>query len=98
MDNIDISTLSKGKASISTNGVEAYNKEVLNDEIYRLTTTNTQLMINKMETEKAKINLKVDKMRLFNKKNSLVVKREEFRTEIVILYTVGFSNVPICGY
>jgi len=40
LDNIDISTLNKGKTSASTNGVEAYNKEALSDKIYRLTATN----------------------------------------------------------
>ncbi len=51
-----------------TNGIETYSKETLNDKIYRLTTTNVQLMINKIETEKTKINLKVDRVRLFDKK------------------------------
>jgi len=37
-------------------------------------------------------------MRLFGKKNSLVVKREELRAKIAILNAVGPSNVLIYGY
>ncbi len=83
---------------VSTNGVEVYNKEVLGDEIRRLTVANVQLVTNKTETEKAKINLKTDRMWLFNEKNSLVVKREELRAEIAILNAAGFSNVLIRSY
>ncbi len=95
MDNTDISILNKGKASVSTNGVKTYSKETLGDKIRRLTTTNIQLMTDKMETEKAKVNLEADKIQLFDKKNSLIVKRKEFRTEIVILNVIGLSNIPI---
>jgi len=35
-----MSILNKGKASVSTNGVEVYSKKVLDDEIRRLTITN----------------------------------------------------------
>ncbi len=98
MDNIDIFTSDKGKAPVSTNNVEVYNKEILSDEIRKLTTTNVQLIINKMETEKIKVNLKTDKIQLFDKKNSLVIKREELRTEIIALYTVGPSNISICNH
>jgi len=35
-----MSTLGKGKAPVSTSGVEAYSKEVLGDEIRRLTIAN----------------------------------------------------------
>ncbi len=80
------------------NGVEVYNKEILNDEIRRLIITNVQLMADKTETKKAKINLEVDKTRLFGKKNSLVVKRKELRTEIAILNIIKFFNVLICRY
>ena len=69
--------LSKGKVSAFTSGVEAYNKEILNDEIYRLTATNVQLMIDKMEAEKVKVNLEADRAQLFGEKNSLIVKKEE---------------------
>ncbi len=62
---------------VSTNGVEAYNKKALGDEIRKLITTNVQLMINKIKTEKAKVNLETNKTRLLNKKNSLITKREE---------------------
>jgi len=51
-----------------------------------------------METEKAKVNLEADRTQLFDEKNSLVVKKEEFRTEIVILNVAGSSNVPVCRY
>ena len=98
LDNIDISTLSKGKASVFTNGVEAYSKETLNDEIRRLITTNTQLITDKIETEKARVNLKTDRIRLFDEKNSLIAKREELRTEIATLNAVRLPNVPIRGY
>ncbi len=40
LDSTDISTLDKGKAPASTNGVEAYNKEILGDEIRRLIIVN----------------------------------------------------------
>ena len=48
-----------------------------------------------METEKIKINLETDRIQLFGKKNSLVVKKKEFRTEIAVLHTAGPSNVLI---
>ncbi len=50
-------------------------------------------MIDKMETEKTKANLETDKVRLIDKKNSLVAKRKKLRTEIVALNVAGFSNV-----
>ncbi len=81
--------------SASTNGIKAYNKETLNDEIRRLTTANIQLMTDKMETEKAKVNLEVDRVQLFGEKNSLVVKRKEFRAEIVALNAAGPSNILV---
>ncbi len=89
LDSTDISTLSKGKTPASTSDIEAYNKEVLNDEIRKLIATNAQLITNKMETKKARVNLKADRTQLFGKKNSLVVKREELRTEIVTLNAVN---------
>ncbi len=64
-------------ASVLTSNIEAYSKEALNNKICRLIAANTQLMVNKMKTEKAKVNLKADKIKLFGKKNSLVVKRKE---------------------
>jgi len=95
LDSTDISTSGKGKAPTSINNVETYNKKVLNDEIHKLTTVNVQLMTNKIKTEKAKVNLEIDKVRLFNEKNSLVVKREKLRAEIVILNAVGPFNILI---
>ena len=90
-----MSILNKGKTPASTSDVEAYNKEALGDEIRKLTTANAQLVADKMETKKAKVNLEADRVRLFGEKNSLVVKREEFRTEIAMLNVARFSNVPI---
>ncbi len=89
MDSTDISTLGKGKTPASTSGIEAYSKEVLGNEIRRLTIVNIQLMTNKMETEKTKINLETDRVQLFDEKNSLVVKREKLRAEIVALNTIN---------
>ncbi len=83
---------------ISTSGVEAYNKKILDDKICRLITTNIQLVADKIETEKAKVNLETDRMRLFDKKNSLIAKKEEFRAEIIILNAAGSSNVSICKH
>ena len=48
-----------------------------------------------METEKAKINLEAYKVRLFDEKNSLVVKREELQAKIVALNAAGSSNVLV---
>ncbi len=93
MDSTDISILNKGKTSIFTNNVEAYNKEALKDKIRRLTTVNIQLIIDKIEAEKIKVNLEADKTQLFDKKNSLVVKRKEFRAEIATLNTTGHFNI-----
>jgi len=77
LDSTDIFISNKGKTPISTNGIEAYNKEILGDKIRKLTTTKVKLITNKMETEKTKVNLKTDKTRLFNEKNFLIVKKEE---------------------
>ncbi len=94
LDSTDISTSNKGKAPASTNGVEAYSKKVLGEEIRKLTAANTQLMTNKIKTEKVKVNLEVDKARLLDEKNSLVAKREELQAEIAVLNVAGLSNVP----
>jgi len=98
LDNTDISILGKGKTPISTNSIEAYNKKTLDDKIRKLTTTNIQLIADKMKIEKTKINLEADKIRLFGKKNSLIVKKEEFRTKIAILNTTGPFNALIYNY
>ena len=95
MDNTDISTSGKGKTPASTNDVKAYSKEILDDEIHRLTIANAQLITDKIEIEKAKVNLEIDKIQLFGGKNSLVVKKKEFRTEIIALNAARSSNVPI---
>src|SRR6266699_1267723 len=91
LDSTDMFISGKGKAPVFTNGVEAYSKEALDDKIRKLTTANVQLVIDKMETEKVKINLETNRIQLFGEKNSLVVKRKEFRTEIVILNVVNVS-------
>ncbi len=98
LDNTDMSTLSKNKMPVLTNNVKAYTKEQLAAEIQRLTTTNTQLITDKIETERIKVNLEADKTQLLNKKNSLVAKREKLRTEIVTLNIARPSNVLVYGY
>ncbi len=55
-------------------------------------------MSDKMETERTKVNLEADRMRLLDEKNFLVVKKEEFWTEIAILNTAGPSNILIRSY
>ncbi len=97
MDNTDIFISSKSKAPISTNDVKAYNKETLSDKIRKLT-TNVQLITNKMKTKITKINLEADKTQLLDKKNSLIVKKKEFRIEIAVLNATGSSNAPIRNY
>jgi len=47
LDNTNISTLDQSKAPVSMNGVEAYNKETLADEIRRLNAINIQLIQDK---------------------------------------------------
>src|SRR6266699_3021313 len=93
-----MSTSSKGKTPISTNDVETYSKETLGDEIRRLIAANAQLVADKIETEKVKVSLETDRMQLLSKKNSLVVKKEELRIEIIVLNTAGFSNILIRGH
>src|SRR6266699_1069844 len=90
-----MSTLGKGKASASVSGAEAYTKEQLAIEIQRLSAANAQLINDKMETEKIKVNLEADRTRLFGEKNSLIAKREELRTEIATLNAVGLFNAPV---
>ena len=52
-------------------------------------------MIDKIETEKAKVNLEADRTRLFNEKNSLVAKKEKLRAEIAAL---NVANVLVRGH
>ena len=77
LNNTDISTSNKDKTPISINSVKTYTKEQLTTEIQRLTTTNIQLITNKIETEKTRVNLKANKIQLFDEKNSLIVKKEK---------------------
>ncbi len=95
LDNTDISTSDKGKTPASMNGTKSYTKEQLAVEIQRLLTANAQLINDKMEIEKIKVNLETDRMRLFDEKNSLVVKREKLRAEIATLNVAGSSNALI---
>ena len=55
-------------------------------------------MTDKIETEKTKVNLEVNRAQLFNKKNSLIVKREKLWVEIATLNVAGPSNVLVCRY
>ena len=98
LDNTNISTLGKGKVPVSVNSVESYIKEQLAIEIQRFSAVNVQLVNDKMETEKIKVNLEVDRVRLFNEKNFLVTKREEFQIEIVTLNVVELFNILVCSY
>ena len=91
-------TLDKGKALVSMSDVKVYNKKTLSDKIRRLIIVKIQLIIDKIETEKIKVNLKIDKIQLFGEKNSLVVKRKKLRIEIVILNATGPPNVLIRRY
>ena len=93
-----MSTLGKDKASVSISGIESYTKEQLAVEIQRFSITNIQLMTDKMEIEKVKVNLEANRVRLFDEKNFLIIKREELRIEIVVLNVVRFFNVLIRGY
>ena len=93
-----MSTLGKGKTSASVSSTKAYTKEQLAAEIQRLSTANVQLINDKIETEKIKVNLEADRVRLLGEKNSLVAKREELRVEIAALNAVGLSNAPIRGH
>ena len=52
-------------------------------------------MTDKIEIERTNINLEADKAQLLEEKNSLVVKREEFRVEIVVMNVAKFSNVLV---
>ncbi len=67
-------------------------------EIQRFTAVNVQLVTDKMETERTKVNLEADRVWLLEEKNFLIVKREEFRAKIVVLNVVGSFNVPIRSY
>ena len=51
-----------------------------------------------METEKARVNLEADRTRLFDEKNSLIIKRKELQAEIVILNAAGYFNVLVRSY
>ncbi len=62
LNNINISISDKGKTLIFTNDIEAYSKKTLSNKICRLTTTNIQLITNKIKTKKTKINLKPNKI------------------------------------
>ncbi len=90
-----MSTSSKGKTLTSSNSIKAYNKETLRKEIHRFTATNAQLTNDKLNIEAAKTKLKADKVKLINKKNIFIVKREELQTELTEAVTVFTINVQI---
>jgi len=79
-------------------GAKAFTKEQLAAEIQRLSAANAQLVTDKIETEKIKVNLEADKARLFSEKNSLIAKKKELRTEIAILNVAGPSNALVRGH
>jgi len=56
-----MSTSGKGKAPASVSGAKAFTKEQLAAEIQRLSAANAQLVNDKIETEKIKVNLEVDR-------------------------------------
>ena len=80
------------------NGAEAFTKEQLAAKIQRFSATNAQLVTDKMKTEKIKVNLEANRVRLLNEKNSLVAKKKELRVEIVILNITGLFNISIYNY
>ena len=55
-------------------------------------------MTDKMETKKVRVNLEADRVRLFGEKNSLIVKREELRAEIVVLNVTRSFNILVRSY
>ena len=93
MDNNGISTSDKGKALISSNGIKAYSKEALREEICRLIITNVQLANDKLDIEAAKIKLEADKATLINEKNIFVAKREELRIELTAIVPTTNTQV-----
>jgi hypothetical protein len=54
----------------------------LAEEIRRLTTTNVQLVNDKLRAEATNAKLEADRNKLINEKNIFVVKKEELRTEL----------------
>ncbi len=52
-------------------------------------------MTNKIKIEKTKVNLKINKIQLFNKKNFLIAKKEKFRAKIA---TLNIINISIRNY
>ena len=87
--------ISKGKRPTSTNGVEAYSKEQLAEEIRRLTTTNAQLVNDKLGIEVTNAKLEADKNRLINKKNIFIAKRKKLRTELAATRTIPIITPAI---
>ena len=84
--------------SVSTNRIKTYIKEQLIIEIQRFITVNVQLVTDKMETERTKVNLETDKVQLLKEKNFLIVKKEELRTKIATMNAVGFFNLLVRSY
>jgi len=93
LDSNGISTSSKAKTPALTNGVEAYSKEILREEIRRLTTTNAQLVNDKLAIKAVKIKLEVNKAKLINEKNILVTKRKELWAELTEAVVTSIINI-----
>jgi len=73
--------------------VETYSKEALGEEIRKFTAANVQLVNDKLNIEAAKTKLETDKIRLINKKNILIAKREELRAELTEAIVALITNV-----
>ncbi len=73
--------------------METYSKEALGEEIRKFTAANVQLVNDKLNIEAAKTKLETDKIRLINKKNILIAKREELRAELTEAIVALITNV-----
>ncbi len=73
--------------------MKTYNKEVLEEEIYRFITTNVQLVNDKLDIKAAKTKLEIDKARLINEKNIFVAKKEELRVELIETVITFITNI-----
>jgi len=91
LDNNSISNLGKGKTLASSNGIKAYSKEVLREEIRRLTITNVQLANDKLDIEAVKTRFEADKARLISKKNIFVAKKKKLQIELAV--AISTANI-----
>ncbi len=95
LDNNDISTLGKAKAPTSTNGIKAFNKKILKEEICRFIITNIQLINDKLNAEAVKIKFEVNKAKLINEKNIFVAKKEELQVELTEAATASTTSIQV---